>query len=96
MFPNQNCDFLFFFLVGLGFELRPSHLQSRHSTAWATPPAFQIKMLNQTILCVKWKTTYTKLTIWDALSGIKIYHESTTKIDLNQEIVQVQWIKTVI
>jgi hypothetical protein len=26
----------FFFLLWLGFELRASHLQSRHSTAWAT------------------------------------------------------------
>jgi hypothetical protein len=30
--------FSFFFLVGLGFEPRALHLQSRHSTAWATPP----------------------------------------------------------
>jgi hypothetical protein len=29
----------FFCLVGLGFELRASHLQSRHSIAWATPPS---------------------------------------------------------
>jgi hypothetical protein len=28
----------FFFLVGLGFELRVSPLQSRHSAAWTTPP----------------------------------------------------------
>jgi hypothetical protein len=28
----------FFFLVGLGFELRALCLQSWHSTAWATPP----------------------------------------------------------
>jgi hypothetical protein len=28
---------LFFFLVGLEFELRASHLQSRHSTTLATP-----------------------------------------------------------
>jgi hypothetical protein len=26
-----------FILVGLGFELRALSLQSRHSTAWATP-----------------------------------------------------------
>jgi hypothetical protein len=28
----------FFFLVGLVFELRASHLQTKHSTPWATPP----------------------------------------------------------
>jgi hypothetical protein len=28
--------FLFLFLVGLGFEYRSSHLQSRHFTAWVT------------------------------------------------------------
>jgi hypothetical protein len=27
-----------FFFVELGFELRASYLQSRHSTTWATPP----------------------------------------------------------
>jgi hypothetical protein len=26
-----------FFFCGLEFELRASHLQSRHSTTWATP-----------------------------------------------------------
>jgi hypothetical protein len=30
----------FFFVVGLGFELRPLHLQSRHSTSWNTPPDY--------------------------------------------------------
>jgi hypothetical protein len=29
------------FLVGLGFELRALYLQSRHSTAWVTPPAWE-------------------------------------------------------
>jgi hypothetical protein len=28
---------IIFFLVDLGFELRALHLQSRHSTTWATP-----------------------------------------------------------
>jgi hypothetical protein len=28
----------FFFPMGQGFELRASHLQSRHSTTWATLP----------------------------------------------------------
>jgi hypothetical protein len=34
------CNYLFFLflLVGLGFELRALDLQSRCSTAWATPP----------------------------------------------------------
>jgi hypothetical protein len=30
--------FFFFFLVGLGFELRVLCLQSRHTTTWTTPP----------------------------------------------------------
>jgi hypothetical protein len=33
-----SCRLLDFFLVGLVFELKPSLLQSRHSTTWATPP----------------------------------------------------------
>jgi hypothetical protein len=35
---KANFLFLSFFSVGLGFEFRTSHLQSRHSTAWVTPP----------------------------------------------------------
>jgi hypothetical protein len=31
---------LLLFYVGLGFELRVSHLQCRCSTAWATPPVY--------------------------------------------------------
>jgi hypothetical protein len=32
-------DLCFSFLIRLGFELRALHLQSRHSTVWATPPS---------------------------------------------------------
>jgi hypothetical protein len=31
-------DFIFFFLVGLGFELKALYLQNRLSNAWTTPP----------------------------------------------------------
>jgi hypothetical protein len=31
---------IIYFLVGLGFELRASHLHSRHSTAWVPLPVY--------------------------------------------------------
>jgi hypothetical protein len=38
--PNEFQMTFFFFLVGLEFELRALHLQTRHSTAWAIPPVY--------------------------------------------------------
>jgi hypothetical protein len=35
---SQGAMYIFCFWVGLEFEFRASHLQSRHSTAWDTPP----------------------------------------------------------
>jgi hypothetical protein len=50
-----------FLLVGLGFELRALHLQSRCSTAWATPPVhFALVILEMGVpwtICPGWPWT---------------------------------------
>jgi hypothetical protein len=52
---------IFSFLVGLGFELRASHLQSSSSTTWAMPPVHFVLVIlemgvSQTI-CSGWPQT---------------------------------------
>jgi hypothetical protein len=53
--------FCLFFLVGLGFELRASHLQSRHTISWATPPVhFALIILEMGVswtICPGWPRT---------------------------------------
>jgi hypothetical protein len=51
----------FFFLVGLGFEVRASCLQSRHSTAWAIPPVhFALVILE---IGVSWGLSWPQIAI---------------------------------
>jgi hypothetical protein len=49
------------FLVGLGFELRASHLQSRHPTPWVMPPVhFALVILEMGVsqtICLSWPRT---------------------------------------
>jgi hypothetical protein len=51
----------FFFCLGLGFELRASQLQSRCSTAGATPPVrFALVILEMRVsrtICLSWPRT---------------------------------------
>jgi hypothetical protein len=55
------CMFDFFLFFWWAFELRASHLQSSHSTAWATPPAhFTLDILEMGVsqtICPGWPQT---------------------------------------
>jgi hypothetical protein len=45
------CYLFIYLLLGLGFELRASHLQSRQSASWATPPVhFPLVILEMQVL----------------------------------------------
>jgi hypothetical protein len=58
---NQGSSFFFFFLIGLGFELRALHLQSRHSTTWTISPVhFALIIFGDGVLqtiCPDWPQT---------------------------------------
>jgi hypothetical protein len=53
-----------FFWVGLGFELRASHLHSRHSTSWATPPALFMIFLRYFLTYLLGLNIYIKLSFF--------------------------------
>jgi hypothetical protein len=48
--------FFFFLLVGLEFELKALHLQSRHSTASATPPVQYLSWVRKAPSRQDWKS----------------------------------------
>jgi hypothetical protein len=41
---------LLLFLVGLGFEFRASHFQSRHCTSWVTPPHLVLSSITRAMV----------------------------------------------